>query len=116
MRQGGRADEGGRGRGLAAGNAAKEAQVTAGEPDLTAELDTAEMIAMGADFPLTCQHCRNSPATHLLVGDLRIDLGAGLRSEQLVCKPCGAGSFRWAKDADHLYLYALTPVEVPGEH
>lgn len=85
------------------------------KPDLFTELDAAEDIVMGAEFPLTCQHCEHSPATHLLVADLHINGRGGNRGIRLCCKPCGDYSFRWKKASDHLWLYALSPVAETGE-
>ena len=36
------------------------------------------------DCPLTCEHCKSAPATHLLVADLE-----SRRITRLVCGPCG---------------------------
>lgn len=39
---------------------------------------------MMRDCPLTCEHCKSAPATHLLVADLE-----SRRITRLVCGPCG---------------------------
>jgi hypothetical protein len=40
-------------------------------------------------FPLTCEWCRNSPATHLLVDDARqAASGVTVRNEHRLCTPC----------------------------
>lgn len=57
--------------------------------------------------PLTCQACRNSPATHLIVADLG---GRKLvRGEQLNCKTCAYFALGAARPGDHLHLYRLVP-------
>ena len=40
-------------------------------------------------FPLTCEWCMNSPATHLLVTDVRLNgKQAAARQEHRLCAPC----------------------------
>lgn len=59
-------------------------------------------------FPLTCEYCDHTPATHLLVADLSMG-----RSAHLVCGPCGERNIgyarRIAKSASSAWLFTLIP-------
>jgi hypothetical protein len=57
--------------------------------------------------PLTCESCRNSPATHLLVADL--STRRLVRASRLSCKPCADYAARCARPGDYLRLYRLIP-------
>lgn len=60
------------------------------------------------DCPLTCEHCRSAPATHLLAADLHPG-----RMTALVCGPCGARGIEdagvIAKAASSVWLFTLIP-------
>ena len=59
------------------------------------------------DPPLTCEYCRNSPATCLLVVDFEYS-----RVKSTVCEPCGMRSQPdAAKVAKSAWLYALRALE-----
>lgn len=57
--------------------------------------------------PLTCESCRNSPATHLLVADL--EACRLVRDGRLSCKPCADYALRCARPGDQVRLYRLVP-------
>lgn len=60
------------------------------------------------DCPLTCEHCKNAPATHLVVADLE-----SRRITRLVCGVCGErdrnDAALIAKATSAVWLFALIP-------
>ena len=63
--------------------------------------------------PLTCEHCKSAPATHLVVADL-----PSRRITRLVCGPCGekdrADATLIAKAVSAVWLFALVPAGKAG--
>ena len=63
---------------------------------------------MMRDCPLTCEHCKSAPATHLVVADL-----TSRRITRLVCGPCGERDRTDAalitKATSSVWLFALIP-------
>ena len=60
-------------------------------------------------WPLTCQYCRNAPATHVLVADIYF----GGRMRDLVCNQCGRVNLPKAmsvsKCKESAWLFVLVP-------
>jgi len=63
----------------------------------------------GAALALTCQSCRNSPATRLVVAYLHVRRTPQV--QRLCCAPCADFALRHAQTGDHLYLFRLVPEE-----
>ena len=63
---------------------------------------------MMRDCPLTCEHCKSAPATHLVVADLM-----SRRITRLTCGPCGerdrTDAALIAKATSSVWLFALIP-------
>jgi hypothetical protein len=59
----------------------------------------------GISVPLTCEYCRNSPATCLIAVDFEYS-----RVKAVVCEPCGRRALPdAAKVAKVAWLFTLTP-------
>lgn len=77
-----------------------------------AEACAADLIMMFGrrmrDFPLTCEHCKSAPATHLLAADISVG-----RVTQLTCGACGQRGIKdageIARAASAVWLFALIP-------
>jgi hypothetical protein len=66
---------------------------------------------MMRDYPLTCEYCRNSPATRLIVVDFEYS-----RVKAVVCEPCGRRSLPdAARVAQSAWLFALIPAGKPSD-
>lgn len=61
-------------------------------------------------FPLTCGWCRNSPATHLLITDVKAaGKQSAVRHEEKVCAPCAHRTTVLPSCFVGFWLYELVP-------